>query len=43
MPGIYGTPSPLTLSLTSERVEQLLIAKAKAKIISNFFIISIYT
>ena len=34
---MYGTPSPLILSFTSERDEQLLIAKANAKIINIFF------
>jgi len=41
MPGMYGTPSPLTLSLISLKVEQAVIGlNTRNKIINTFLIIN---
>ena len=39
MPGIYGTPSPFTLSLISDNVEQAVSGLNKRNIIINVFFI----
>ena len=38
MPGMYGTPSPLTFSLTSLKVEQAVIGANNIIISNNIFL-----